>query len=78
MKDVLAQLHCSYLLPSALMVFSLFHWPQSTCVGTTLRPKYLTFGYMDPWGKSGLGITILVLGVLLWECLKIGDPNLEP
>ena len=25
-------------------------WPQSTYIGTTLRPKYLLFGYMDPQG----------------------------
>ena len=23
-------------------------WPQSTYIGTTLRPKYILFGYMDP------------------------------
>ena len=27
-------------------------WPQSTYIGTSLRPKYILFGYMDP---SGLG-----------------------
>ena len=28
------------------------HWPQCTYKGTTLRPKYILFGYMDPWGLS--------------------------
>ena len=25
-------------------------WPQSTYIGTTLRPKYIRFGHMDPQG----------------------------
>ena len=26
------------------------HWPQSTYIGTTVRPKYILFGYMHPEG----------------------------
>ena len=30
-------------------------WPQSTYVGTTLRPEYRLFGYMEPSGKLLVG-----------------------
>ena len=26
----------------------IFLWPQSTWIGTTLRPKYVLYGYKDP------------------------------
>ena len=26
--------------------------PKYLYLGTTLRPKYILFGYMDPWGKT--------------------------
>ena len=25
--------------------------PLSTYIGTPLRPKYILYGYMEPWGK---------------------------
>ena len=31
-------------------------WPQSTHIGTTLRPTYILFGYMDPQGVTSDGI----------------------
>ena len=31
------------------------HWSLSTYIGTTLRPKYILLGYMDPEGKFGTG-----------------------
>ena len=27
-------------------------WPQCTCIGSTLTPKYILFAYMDPIGKN--------------------------
>ena len=45
---------------------SLIHWPQSTYIGTTLRPKYILVGYMDPlgggWRGRGLGFGVEGLG----------------
>ena len=37
--------------------YRIYIGPQNTCIGTTLRPKYLLFGYMDPEGLSGLWAT---------------------
>ena len=35
-------------------MYPYIHWPQSTYIGTTLRPKYILFGYMDPQGNSSI------------------------
>ena len=31
-------------------------WPQSTYIGTTLRPKCILFGYMDPKEEGRVGL----------------------
>ena len=37
--------------PRSQRVYIYILWPQSSYIGTSLTPKYILFGHMDPQGK---------------------------